>query len=258
LRVGQRKGQSRTFELPRATSWLQYDYHIFFTRPDLRPPDPTGEKAFWATIERTRLLLESLSVLGGLDQSRQLELAAMVADYTASHEMHESYRKAIIGIRELSSLLGPRNIAKIKQAASLLRPLAMTLPEHHANAPGVSLKGLVVALDEFLRQLPWRTKSDAAKYRKWTERNHPRTSDPAIEATCSIFWFFVSKCRLPKNEAEVRVAKIGNACLNWDVQYREVYQDPDGWKGCPTVRRRIDRHCKMRSHSLKTSSNPFY
>jgi hypothetical protein len=241
-------------ELPQATSWLQYDYHVFFTRPDLRPPDPTGQKAFWATIERTRSLLAPLSVLEGLDQSRQLELAAIVSDYIAAHQVYESFRKAIIGIRELSSLLGPRNIAKIKQAASLLRPLAKSLPEHHADAPGVSLKGLVVALDEFLRQLPWRTKSDAAKYRRWTEQNHPRTNDPAIEATCSIFWFFVSKCRLPKNEAEVRVAKIGNTCLNWDVRYTEVYRDPVDWKGCPTVRQRIDRHCKRRSHSTETSN----
>jgi hypothetical protein len=141
LRGGRPKGQPRTPELQRATSWLQYDYHIFFTRPDLRPSDPTGERAFWATIERTRLLLAPLSVLEGLDQLRQVELAAIVADYTAARQMYESFRRAIIGIRDLSSLLGPRNIAKIKQAASLLRPLAMSLPEHHAYAPGSESKG---------------------------------------------------------------------------------------------------------------------
>lgn len=240
-------------DFPRATSWLQYDYYDFLTKPELRPADPTGEKAFWETLERMRSRLLSLSVLGRLSDSYQLELAALVCDFMAAHEMYESFRKAMVAFRQLSSLLGRRNIAKIKKAAGLLRPLAATIPGHHPHTPGVSLKNLVSALDEFVRQLPWRTKRAAAAYVDWAKQNYPQTSDPNSEATWQLFSFFISKCRLPRNEAEVRVAKIGNACLNWDVLYTEAYQGADSWKGCPAVRQRISRYHTKKPRSQRDS-----
>jgi hypothetical protein len=231
-------------DLPRAINWHQYDYYDFLTCPELRPPDPTGEKAFWETIKATRTRLSKQSVLESLGESRQLELAALVSDSIAKHEMYESFRKAMAALRDLSNVLGPRKLAKLGKAAAILRSVATTVPEHHPNAPGVSLKDPLFALDQFLQQLPWKTKQDVSDYIIWTKKKYPQTSDPAIVTTCNLFWFLASKCGLEKNEAEVRVAKIGNACLSWHLRYTEVYQDPDGWKGCPAVRRRIDRHCK--------------
>jgi len=231
----------RKLDLPRATSFLQYDYFDFLTRPELRPHDPTGEKVFLESLEKNRADLSKLSVLEGLDPSRQLELAALVLDCTADTEMYQSFEKAISAVRELSKLLGPRKLAKIKEAAALLRPFATTIPEHHQYAPGVSLTALVSSLDQFLHQLPWTTKRGVAEYIRWAKQKNPQTSDPTNEVTRRLFEFFVSRCRLPRNEAEVRVAKIGKARLGWQVQFRESYGGAEDWKGSPAIRRRIAR-----------------
>jgi hypothetical protein len=243
-----RNAHRRSRHLPQATSWLQYDYYDFLTRPELRPPDPTGRKAFWRTIETTRSRLTPVSVLEGLDETRQLELAALVVDCIADHEMYGSFRKGMEAFRGLSALLGARNIATIERAARLLRPLAATVPEHHPYAPGVDLKELVAALEDFLRQWPWRNRRDAAEYIRWAGKNYPQTNDPTNEITVKLFSFFVSECALAKNEAEVRVAKIGNACLKWNVKYTESYAGDESWKGCPTIRQRVARFQNSTAH----------
>lgn len=242
------KGNRSNPVLPRATSFLQHDYFDFLTKPELRPHDPTGEAAFFHTIERTRSEISALSIMEGLDRSLELELAALVLDCITCQEMYESFRKAMAAFRELSSLLGPRNLAKIQKAAALLQPLATAVPEHHQYAPGVSLKDLVSSLDQFLQQLPWKTSRDVTDYLKWAKQNYPQTSDPTNELTRQLFVFFVSRCGLPRNEAEVRVAKIGNARLGWGVEFRQSYQGADNWKGSPTIRQRVARF-RSKKHS---------
>lgn len=235
------RGNRSSPVLPRAISFLQYDYYDFLTNPELRPHDPTGEATFLRTIERTRSELSALSVMERLDRSLELELAALVLDCIADQEMSESFRKAMAAFRELSSLLGPRNLAKIKKAAALLQPLATTVPQHHQYAPGVSLRELVSSLDQFLQQLPWKTKRNVTDYLKWAKQKYPQTSDITNELTRRLFEFFVLRCGLPRNEAEVRVAKIGNARLGWKVRFRQSYEGADDWKGSPAIRQRVAR-----------------
>ena len=56
-----------------------------------------------------------------------------------------------------------------------------------------------------------------------------------------LYTFFTEDCQLAQNDAEVRIAKIGNACWNWNLEYTERYDGITGWKGCDAVRKRIVR-----------------
>lgn len=232
--------------LPRAKSWLQYDYHLLLLRPELRPLDAAGEKAFWKTLKKTRSGLSRLSLLQGLVNSRQFELAALVCDLSAAHEMYESFRKATAAFREISSLLGPRNISKIEKAAKLLRPIADTVPDNNPYSPG-NLKALLSALEGLVRRFSRLTKPGMAEYTKWATQTYPQTTDPGSDAASDLYSFFVSKCGLAANEAQVRVAKICNHYFKWGVTYREKYGGADDWKGSPAVRQRIARFSRKKS-----------
>jgi hypothetical protein len=230
-----------TSTLPRASSWLQYDYYDFVTHKRLRPPDPAGEKAFWSTIDKMRSKLFSLGVLGGLTALREGQIAGLTLDCIAINEAHRSFRKAVAAFRELSRVFGPRNITKIKEAAALLRLIAATGIDQNPNQPGVRLGELVTALDELVRQMPHLRRSGILPHAKWLKQIHPQPDDPTNKIVWELFSFLVHQCAVAKNEAEVRVGKIGNSYFGWDYKIREHYAGDERWKGCPAVRRRIDR-----------------
>jgi hypothetical protein len=69
-----------------------------------------------------------------------------------------------------------------------------------------------------------------------------RKTEPAEDGMLALYDFFVSDCRLKKNEAEVRVAKIGNQLWDWNVAVIETPRRlTDERKGCEAVRKAVER-----------------
>ncbi|MDA1094284.1 MAG: hypothetical protein O3A25_13585, partial [Acidobacteria bacterium] len=59
-------------------------------------------------------------------------------------------------------------------------------------------------------------------------------------STRGLYRFFVEQCDLAQNEAEVRVAKIGNDFWDWKLQFDA---GGDGVKkGCDAIRKHLARH----------------
>ena len=71
-------------------------------------------------------------------------------------------------------------------------------------------------------------------------------SDHERYMTSRLVSFFVDICGLAKNEAYLRVAKIGNAILGWNLATQEEYDGVDGWKGSDAIRKRYERLDKER------------
>lgn len=250
----------------RAANWLQCDYYAFLVHPRLRPHDPVGEQAMFETIERMRLKLQHLAVLDGLTRVRQEELAALVVEFLALREMYENYRRSLrwVGYRQL---LGKREWRKFKKATETLETLAKRLSsgelgrhrraieeglikpnsDRDPNPWANRLKGIVADLMMIRSELE--TKADVKTYREWMRNHYPSAIDSKVDASKQLYWFLVSKCRLAKNEAQNRVAKIGNGLLGQDVKYREKYEGDELWKGSPAIRQRLgrDRGRKRRS-----------
>jgi hypothetical protein len=219
-----------------------YEYFDYLTRRELRPSDPAMEKVMLDTIEKTRADLLELSVLARLDNSQQLQLAALVCDFKAKYEMFQNLQRQVTELRRVPKLLGARTISKIQKAARILRPIADRLPEEHPFAGGKKLKAVVAALEEMPRNWTAPTSRELADLVKSLREQAPQSEDPTSLATWQLYWFFVEECSLRKDEAEVRVAKIGKAFLEWKrVRYRSRSSGPDAPKGCITVRQRIRR-----------------
>ena len=74
-----------------------------------------------------------------------------------------------------------------------------------------------------------------------TSRSLPTSDVLKDQAVSALYHLFTNECGLKQNEAEVRVAKIGNAFWGWNLTYREQYGGADDWKGSDAVRKRLAR-----------------
>jgi hypothetical protein len=200
--------------LPCATNWLQYDFYEFVTYERLRPPDCTGEKVFWSRIAKTRSELLYLGVLGQLTDLQANQVAAITVDCIAITENYRSFQKAEAALGELARVFGRRNVAKIKKAVALLRPIAETGIDENPNQPDVRLRDLVTALDSLAAHLSRLRTSGDLPHAKVLRQIHPQPDNPKDKIVWVLFDFLVSQCMMPINEAEVRVAKIGNHYFN--------------------------------------------
>lgn len=242
---------SPAHDLPRAKSWLEYDYYELALHPELRPDDPSGEMQFMKTVERIRQQLETMSVLSELDDSQQFELAALVCDLQAKQQEYSSSSQIMKRLGEVASLIGTRRLKKFERAIGEIEELSARLPDNHPFAAGRGLKNVLASLKSLPRMWQGKTADEAQGVRRQLESDYPQAQDPTDESTWRLYSFFTKSCRLLKNEAEVRVAKIGNELFGWKIAYRDKYEGDEQWKGSPTIRQRIARYSRKKSHRAK-------
>ncbi len=243
----------------RAANWLQCDYYTFLVHTRLRPHDPVAEQAMFETIKWMRSKLQHLAVLDGLTRARQEQLAALVIDFLAFGQNYESYRRGLRWVREDRQLLGKRELAKLRKATEILETVAKRLsdgelkrlkrlvegglvkpsPDHDPHPKASRLKRIAAAVRMLTQE--FEHKMDFKTYREYVQDHLPNTTDSKVDASKQLHWFFVSKCRLAKNEAQVRVAKIGEGIFGEEVRYREKYEGEDLWKGSTTIRQRVEQ-----------------
>ena len=97
------------------------------------------------------------------------------------------------------------------------------------------LSNVTQALDAV--QLSGDSTIDPAAPQVETERT---VRDTTIRA---LYRFFTESCDFAQNEAEVRVAKIGNDLWGWNYTYHEEYDSLSfsRWKGCDAIRKHLAR-----------------
>ena len=229
----------------RAANWLYYDYEDFLKFPGLRPNDPAGEKAFLQTIDRACGELQELGVCGDLARKQQQLLGAVVVDLRDYWERFEAARWDE-DLTEPSKLVGKRKLNRLLRLLGQLEREIETLPDLHPYVPALQLKHLLRAFRHELSGWVAPTRQAQEQLRTQLAEMYP-PADPKNYATKRLWEFFAKECGLVRNEAEVRVAKIGNALLGWNVPYRERYAGADDWKGSTVIRQRVARYPRRKS-----------
>ena len=156
-----------------------------------------------------------------------------MADFTGKYELFRPYYQLLEMLRKLPSLVGKRVMNKLEDAVAIIQSMAQTLPEHHPFIERGELARMLQAAADFRALTPFTTPESVNGFIQSTREHHPQPNDPTMDVTCQLFWYFSNKCELPKNEAEVRTAKIGNQFFGWGVEATEEHDGAQQWKGQP-------------------------
>ena len=236
---------------------------------DLEQPldDPLEDEAL-SELKEYRNRLAPLGVLEGMSPAQQLMLADRVWLFDEGYRRYEGdpehgdgdrdfiriqkvYRqKTPTQVRRLNRKLQSASeavkalMAEIKAVrASENRYLAYQIDTRRVRVKGEELD--FVSQVEQLAQLAHAV--DAIRFPPEDASQAPTsrslsTSDVLKDqAVRALYHLFTNKCGLKKNEAEVRVAKIGNEFWGWNLDYTDHYDGADGWKGCDAIRKRLAR-----------------
>lgn len=227
--------------LPKARSWLEYPYYLFARYPNLQPDDSTGKQAFLATTSRYRQRLQRIpGILKELNESRRIELAALVADWGAQFQMWDSRKKVFTTLRSAKRQLKHHPGAiprRLKKAEATIKQIKKYVSVRNPFLIG-SIGEEISKIDKAFGEIRPPTASGLNQLEEELENHpHPASCDPSNESTRELYHFFVSDCQLARNEAEVRTGKIGNAFWNWNVNICEA----GAHKGCAAIRQRIAR-----------------
>jgi hypothetical protein len=205
-----------------------------------------------ATLKETRVLDE-------LSEQHSCELAALLIDCQAKFEAWGAGEKT--DVKALAAWLdrsprdwqrhvallaksGPgqlralkRRMSRINDAIEGFLKYARTLDRYLAS----DAIGHVEAAQDEIRQVRFREPDDLEQLRAYTLRSHAFVVDPKRYAIEKLTAYLVHVCQLDRNEAYVRVAKIGNHFWNWGVKSNERYDGTDKWKDAPAIRQHFAR-----------------
>ena len=222
--------------------------------------DPIEDDAL-SELREIRDRLQPLDVMEGLSTDQQFTLVDRVWLCHESHlrsegsggakehgEIMEAFRKRTP--KDLARL--DKKLARVREAwTDLLKEvgeihkrgnvhLAYLLRQRSVVVPGADLH-IEKMLDGVTRAL------DAVRLPSEDRTTRPPDSQVVAEralrdhAVWILYRFFSDESRLDQNEAEVRVAKIGNALWQWNLEYTERYDPATGSKGCPAIRQWLKR-----------------
>jgi len=228
----------------KAKSWHEYDYFDLLIRPRLRPSDRTGERAFFNSIQTCLDKLRRLGVFKKVTAPHRRQLAALLLDFQAREEMFQSLQRNLREARRAP--LGKRKQNKIAKLSEEVRSLEAGFPDENAYTLSLESEEFANHLEDILARWPLKNKAEVNSYTDWVREHHPEAQDPTPDATCQLYWFLVCKCHLSKKDAEIRVAKIGNRFLGWNISLREKYGGEDSWRGSTAIRQRIATRCPER------------
>jgi hypothetical protein len=192
--------------------------------------------------------MDQLGVAKGLSPDHHLKLSALVAGFYAEGNcvkwLEPQKRERRLWARE-----GLRRIKKLR--------VKMHQARTAVNAVRDYLTKIDVPIGAHIRDTFSRAASaldSAGLAQAETLIDSMKRTEPAEDAMVTLYDFFVSDCRLKKNEAEVRVGKIGNQLWDWNVDITERYPgEGENWKGCPAVRKAVARRDRARDASRKFS-----
>lgn len=215
-----------------------------------------AERDFHAQVARQRAecfeILKSLGVLNGLSAEQQRTLVAEVVQYPHYDALYQRdedrrhWQKREPG--QIRKLLRKLNKARRELEDLFSAARAIAIPDAAGKLNRVLLRRLDVDLfphvTDAIRALERATLPDPQAIDR--EVDEAGTADMRVAATNWLMDFFERHCGLPKNDAEVRAAKIGNTLLGWNVAVREQYDGIVGWKGADAIRKRRSRQTAFR------------
>ncbi len=201
--------------------------------------------------------LSRLDVSAGLSHQQRRQLSGLVLDLSALYEVWHREKRQVAWGRVLAKR-SPGQVRKLERKIAKVRDqLDETLeyvrsvgvgsgPDQTGNVylarilDGISSSSAVPQLrkaQEAIDEIRLPSPEDL-------QRDPPPAALRRIaqQSTEVLFDFFVTECGLLKNEAEVRIAKIGAEFWNWQVSYNEEYEgDFENWKGSDAIRKRMKR-----------------
>jgi hypothetical protein len=206
--------------------------------------------------DSSRGSLASLGVLQGLSDARQRRLSALVTEFYAQGDAVKwlaPQRRQ----RQAWANDGPRRLRILKKKMVAAQS-AMKAVRDHLKKVGVLAGG---RLDGPLSQALAVFDPTSLHEAEGVVSSLAKT-EPSQGAILALYDFFVSQCGLQKNEAEVRVGKIGNYFWDWNVAVTEHYERHRGpvltsrgaesLKGCDAVHQAIRRRKRTRDTPNKT------
>jgi hypothetical protein len=220
-------------------------------REGFKDVDPVELEVLKTDLLKWQHRLTELTILEGVDDPKQAELAALVSDLNEAFSLGAREKERRRQIRRLADR-GPghiRNLAhqieKIMRALDRLEAAAWGVDQTIADriVPGIRrARQEVGGLD--LIGLDATVAAYAERMRAWRESavddGFPFKKGAAIQLTR----YFTDVCLLGQQDAYVRTGHIGNAFWAWDLKIGEDdYNQPD----CPAVRALVTRPTKPAS-----------
>jgi hypothetical protein len=202
------------------------------------------------THEGPNAYMNSLATLGvakDLSPAHHLELSALVARFYAEGNcvkwLEPQKRERRVWARQ-----GHGRVRKVRKK--------MKDAGRAINAVRAYLKQIDIAVDQTIDKVLDRSVAvlDSSMLETaYGVISSLKTTDPHEGTMVALFDFFVNECGLHKNEAEVRVGKIGNYFWEWKVSVIEHYSGRgENWKGCPAVRQAVARQKRTTNRPPKT------
>ena len=250
--------------------------------PHLQPPASTPAqerqlRTLHRMVESRRSQLNEIGVLPELSDRRAQEFAAVVLEFDAKYGMwgtttsasarneaargkrkplgkvhalnRESGVRAWLKQTKRLTKYGPgqvrklrRELARIESATNGFLVYANTLNSLLGRAAIVAGEAILAAVNEVT--LP--SEADMARFYKRSVDAQAQSSDPTDEAIERLVGYLVY-CGLDRNEAMVRVAKVGNDRWDWNVKFIEKYDGVEQWKDAPAIRQRLARRSRRKN-----------
>jgi hypothetical protein len=221
--------------------------------------NPREVEVLAGVIEERRQQLARLGVLTELEPSHQTELAAMVLDFDDAHRLWTGDRNRFRRLQVLSRR-GPGHIrklaAKVFRIGAALKELDL---DSQALDPSIAervswtvrqARGLLAQIELVRRGES--VDSYVARMARWCDeasRFSPPIADPRKAAAEHLVLYLTGR-GLPMQDAQVRVAKLGNAFWQWELTIgRDAYHKAD----CPSLRMWLlrRRRTQGRTHRKK-------
>jgi hypothetical protein len=196
------------------------------------------------SAESYRRILARLGVMEALTESQRDDLSLAVADLYAT-DTSAKWLASETKLRAAWAKDGHRRIHKLK--TKLARVVAALKDvRDYIDDIGIATSPTT---DDALNEAEAVLDPQALKHSEVLVASLSE-AEPPVDAMLTLHELFVSY-GLKNNEAEVRVAKIGNHLWDWNVQVTERYSGRENWKGCPAVRKAVRRR---RATDKRTSS----
>lgn len=180
--------------------------------------------------------LTKIGVLQDLSTTQQRQLSALVTEFSAQgHRVKWLARQQ--RQRRAWAKEGPRRLQNLKNKMAKARTAIQAVRNYLENVEVITGSTVNDALDRAVAILDSAALQEAAAVVSSLE-----TTEPSEDAILALYDFLASECGLKKNEAQVRVGKIGNSYWDWNVALAERYSGRgESWKGCAAVRKAVAR-----------------
>ncbi len=194
--------------------------------------------------------VKDLDVLEGLSADQRRRLGQILVHGSAHHALEPDDSPRLDQLIRYHNKRGPaqirevqRNLAKVRKALNRLQTHATTIGNVKAQEGNTILATQL--LDSFWPHVQAAT--SAINDVTLPEVDEAGSLSPSESVKTRMVVddrlqkFFVEECHLPHNEADLRIAKIGNALWDWSVRLREYSDNSDQWRGSDAIRKRRTR-----------------